>query len=475
MHELLCSFGLKRPSLCIRIAGTNGKGSTAFMLSNALQACGLNVGLYTSPHLHHFNERIRINGEPLPDRALIALMEKVMPIALEIGASYFEVATAIALKHFSDSEVDVEVLEAGVGARLDATTAVDADMALITPIGLDHQVWLGDRLADIAQEKAHITDGCQFSISTHQVPEVASILSKHNRKLCFVEGRAFTSVNALGEHQNQNASLAWEAIQTLATAGLIHPDMLGHARAYQGGARLDATTAVDADMALITPIGLDHQVWLGDRLADIAQEKAHITDGCQFSISTHQVPEVASILSKHNRKLCFVEGRAFTSVNALGEHQNQNASLAWEAIQTLATAGLIHPDMLGHARAAIQKTRISGRLQKVQLGKATIWLDAAHNTHAIEALLPTLPDLAGCPFDAIFVYTREDRDLSDCIGLLKPFTKRMIGENEKLFDKSYSTIEMALEAECGRKTQGNYLVLGSFITVAAALNWLETD
>jgi len=153
MHDLLAPLAetnqLKQPKLRIRIAGTNGKGSTAFMLANALQACGLKVGLYTSPHILQFNERIRINGEPVSDTALLQGIEQLMPRALEIGASYFETATALALKQFSDLEVDVEILEAGVGARLDATTAVEADVALITPIGLDHQGWLGEFSVDL--------------------------------------------------------------------------------------------------------------------------------------------------------------------------------------------------------------------------------------------------------------------------------------------------------------------------------------
>ncbi len=156
MQELLRPLCIKRPKLRVRIAGTNGKGSTAFMLSHALQACGMRTGLYSSPHIQHFGERIRINGVPVSETTLHMLMQSIMPAALKAGASYFEAATALALKYFSDSHVDVEILEAGVGARLDATTAVEADMALITPIGLDHQNWLGDRLADIAAEKAHI-------------------------------------------------------------------------------------------------------------------------------------------------------------------------------------------------------------------------------------------------------------------------------------------------------------------------------
>ncbi len=354
MHALLGHFDLKRPVLRIRIAGTNGKGSTAFMLSNALLACNLKVGLYTSPHIHRFHERIRINGKPVANKPLLALMQEIIPVALEIDASYFEVATALALKHFSDTAVDVEILEAGVGARLDATTAVDADIAVLTPVGLDHQSWLGNSLPEIAAEKAHITDGCRLSVSTCQHEEVLPILMQHCPSL----------------------------------------------------------------------------------------EVVHHT--------------------------------AFAELRAIGDHQKQNASLAWSVVQKLASEKVINPAMLGHARAAICDTLIPGRLQQASFGEATIWLDAAHNSHAVDALLPTLPDLAR-PFDAILIFTREDRDLTDSIDLLRPFTERVVGDNGNLFDRCYTTVDAALEEELQRQPRGNYLILGSFITVAAALAWIKNN
>ncbi|MDX8398072.1 MAG: bifunctional folylpolyglutamate synthase/dihydrofolate synthase, partial [Mariprofundaceae bacterium] len=165
MLDLLKPLTCTRPKLRIRIAGTNGKGSTAFMLAAGLQAAGLKVGLYSSPHVLSFNERIRINGAEISDQALLTLLTGIMPIALDVGASYFEVATALALQHFSQTEVDVEILEAGVGARLDATTAVTADMALITPIGLDHEAWLGNTILQVAQEKSYALKGCRWALS----------------------------------------------------------------------------------------------------------------------------------------------------------------------------------------------------------------------------------------------------------------------------------------------------------------------
>lgn len=343
MHDLLAPLQLHRPKLRIRIAGTNGKGSTAFILANALQACGLKVGLYTSPHIHLFNERIRIHGEPVSDAALLSLIETMMPAALEIGASYFEVATALALKHFSDAEVDVEILEAGVGARLDATTAVDADMALITPIGLDHQNWLGDTIESVSAEKACVAEGCRMVLSAVQSDIVMPILKQRAPGLIMVEPGTSLSLSMPGSHQIQNAALALSAAKCLLEEGLIHG-------------------------------------------------------------STDQVKQ------------------------------------------------------------AIESTVVPGRLQKVQFGKATIWLDAAHNRHAVEALLPTFKELN---LNAIIVFTREDRSLADCLPLLASAARRIVS------DTDYPNVIDALNAELKSSPDGSFLILGSFITVATALEQIK--
>jgi len=344
MLTLLKPLQCKRPSLRIRIAGTNGKGSTAFMLAAGLQAAGLKVGLYTSPHILHFNERIRINGQPISDSNLYALLETVMPIALEAGASYFEVATTLALRHFSQNNVDVEILEAGVGARLDATTAVNADMALITPIGLDHEAWLGDNIASVAEEKAYALHGCRWGLSASQTSEVRDILLRHHESLQFTKVFGLPCLMA-GKHQQSNASLAYKALRVLSNDGIIQADK----------------------------------------------------------------------------------------------------------------------DTLKHA---VTQAVAPGRLQYIAYHKAHIWLDAAHNRHAIEALLPSLPDLAN-PFDAILVYTRDDRSLSNELELLRPFTKQLIDQT------TIASPEQALQHILEEQPTAHILLLGSFITVASALKWLN--
>ena len=109
----------------IHVAGTNGKGSTCAMIASILQASGKNIGLYTSPHLIRFNERIRINGYPIPDKKIINFMKKVGPVVQEIESTFFETTTAMAFQHFSLSNVDIAVIETGLGGRLDATNVLN--------------------------------------------------------------------------------------------------------------------------------------------------------------------------------------------------------------------------------------------------------------------------------------------------------------------------------------------------------------
>jgi len=348
MLALLAGLACRKPRLRIRIAGTNGKGSTAFMLAAALQSAGLKVGLYTSPHILAFNERIRINGVPVKNTRLLAGLERIMPLAHCAGASYFETATALALDQFSKAGVDVEILEAGVGARLDATTAVAAEMALITPIALDHQNWLGDSITQIAGEKAYVMQGCRHCFSAPQRHDIATVLQSFHPVLHVCEtGGAWDDLAMPGLHQHVNATLAWAATRRL----------------------------------------------------------------------------------KHD----------FPCID------------------------------LPAARLAICQCKAPGRLQYVHAGQADVWLDAAHNRHAIESLLSSLKILAD-PFDAILVFTREDRSLDDTLELLAPYAKCLITNH----DDSSLTPVSALQAEMTRNPNGKFLALGSFTTVAAILRTLRS-
>lgn len=165
----------------IHLAGTNGKGSTALMINQIYLEAGYKVGLYLSPEINRFNERIRINGRPIPDDDLLDLINSLVPrsAAMEDKPSQFEMLTAIALLYFRRQACDLVILETGMGGRLDSTNVIPPPLlSLITPIGLDHTRYLGDRLTDIAGEKGGIIKEGSRCILTPQEEEADRVLTR---------------------------------------------------------------------------------------------------------------------------------------------------------------------------------------------------------------------------------------------------------------------------------------------------------
>jgi dihydrofolate synthase/folylpolyglutamate synthase len=140
----------------ITVTGTNGKGSTCALLDSVLRCAGYRTGLYTSPHLRRYNERVRINGDAQDDDALIDAFNAVEDVRAEVPLTYFEYGTLAALEIFANARLDVAVLEVGLGGRLDAVNIVDADVAIVTSVDLDHMDYLGPTREDIGREKAGI-------------------------------------------------------------------------------------------------------------------------------------------------------------------------------------------------------------------------------------------------------------------------------------------------------------------------------
>lgn len=140
----------------IHIAGTNGKGSVSHMLASVLMAAGYRVGLYTSPHLIDFRERIKVDGKPISKEDVVVFVQQHKSIFEQIQPSFFEMTVALAFKYFADKQVDIAVIEVGLGGRLDSTNIITPELSIITNIGLDHTDLLGDTLQLIAQEKAGI-------------------------------------------------------------------------------------------------------------------------------------------------------------------------------------------------------------------------------------------------------------------------------------------------------------------------------
>jgi dihydrofolate synthase/folylpolyglutamate synthase len=203
----------------IHVAGTNGKGSVCAMIDSILRAQGYRTGLFTSPHLITFRERIRINGEMISENAVVADLTKIRNLVKdwEPHPTFFEIVTALALNHFSNTKVNIVTLETGMGGRLDATNAIPSIVSVITPIDLDHQKWLGKTLRKIATEKAGIIKPNTPVVSAGQASQAERIIrtwaADCEAPLRFVRDSYEGSPVALrGAHQKQNAAVAVAAI-----------------------------------------------------------------------------------------------------------------------------------------------------------------------------------------------------------------------------------------------------------------------
>ena len=167
----------------VHVAGTNGKGSTSHMIASVLQESGFKVGLYTSPHLKDFRERIKINGSLISKEYIVDFVSKHKPYFLHHSLSFFEMTVGLAFCYFEESQVDVAVVEVGMGGRLDGTNLLTPEVSVITNIGLDHMQFLGNNLAEIAAEKAGIIkEGISVVIGeTH--PETKAVFEKVAKQL----------------------------------------------------------------------------------------------------------------------------------------------------------------------------------------------------------------------------------------------------------------------------------------------------
>lgn len=203
----------------IHVAGTNGKGSVCAMIDSICRLQGYRTGLFTSPHLVTFRERIQVSGETIGEDEVARGLTTIRKLVeeWEPHPTFFEIATALGLFHFREARCEIVVLETGMGGRLDATNAVGPVVSVITPIALDHQKWLGDTLAEIAGEKAGIIKSNVPVVSTAQLPEAERILrdraAECSTSITFVTEPLAQRPALIGSHQKENAALAVAAIR----------------------------------------------------------------------------------------------------------------------------------------------------------------------------------------------------------------------------------------------------------------------
>lgn len=175
----------------IHVAGTNGKGSCSHTLAAILQEAGYRTGLYTSPHLVDFRERIRVNGQPIPEEYVLRFVEEERSFFEPLSPSFFELTTAMAFRYFADQKVDVAIIEVGLGGRLDCTNIIRPDLCIITNISFDHTQFLGSTLAQIASEKAGIIKQGIPVVIGETTPETRPVFAEKAQAvqapICFAE------------------------------------------------------------------------------------------------------------------------------------------------------------------------------------------------------------------------------------------------------------------------------------------------
>ena len=210
----------------IHVAGTNGKGSTSHMLASVLQSAGYKTGLYTSPHLKSFTERIRLNGKEAEQDFVINFIKRHKTLIEEIKPSFFEITVVMAFEYFAQKKVEVAVIEVGLGGRLDSTNVIRPELSIITNIGFDHMELLGDTLAKIAMEKAGIIkENVPVVITEKQadtVPVFTQIANNRNAPITFAEEVQFDAIplsDLKGNYQAKNVRGVLTALDILRTAG----------------------------------------------------------------------------------------------------------------------------------------------------------------------------------------------------------------------------------------------------------------
>lgn len=344
MVDLLDRMGRPQDDLrFVHVAGTNGKGSTCAYLASMLQAAGLRVGLFTSPYILRFEERIRVNGCDIAQGELARAVEAVRPHAEAMEAvcgdhpTEFELMAAVALEHFRACKCDIVVLEVGLGGRLDATNVIDApEASVICRIGLDHTDLLGNSLAAIAAEKAGIVKPGAPVVSWPQEPEAMAVVEAAAAK--------------------QGCALTVPDFSQLAVDPLAWRDM-GEGGERDGNGVSATASCEGGDGAL------------GDASGE-AGEGASPVPLC--------------------RRFAY-RGRAFET-RLLGSYQPSNAALALEAVRVLRERGW---DIPAEAETAgIEAARWAGRFEVVDVAPLTI-IDGGHNAQGAQALAASLSDLLG--------------------------------------------------------------------------------
>jgi dihydrofolate synthase/folylpolyglutamate synthase len=358
----------------LHVAGTKGKGSVSALAAGALQAAGYKTGLYTSPHLQDYAERIQFNGQPIPHGELGELVEEIKPAVARVPfLTTFEITTALGFLHFARQNCDAAVIEVGLGGRLDATNIVTPRVSVITSLSLDHTLVLGDTLAKIAGEKAGIIKPGIPVVSSSQKDEALEVLVK----IADERGCDFTLVGRDVEFKPLSHSMDGQMLQV----------------------------SLGGDRAIASPLGTTRSQ---------SKRSPSITAATSLQEKSGEIDDNPSTA------LRTAQGQLKLKIPLLGEHQVENAAVAYAALRA---SGLNVPDEA--IQRGFAEIKWPSRFDIIRRDPPVV-IDVAHNRESALRLRETLdtffPDI---PVILLFC-TLEDKDIAGMLAELSPRLERVV-------------------------------------------------
>lgn len=309
-HALLSAIGNPQQGSVkfIHVAGTNGKGSVSHMLASVLQEAGYKVGLFTSPHLKDFRERIRINGQVISEQVVIDFVSKNSTAFEQLKPSFFEMVAALAFQVFRDNQVDMAILEVGMGGRLDSTNVIDPLLSVITNIGLDHTQFLGDSIEKVAAEKSGIIKPNRPVVIGPMKPSAKAVILERaalNNSKSY-DASHFSvpyQTDLKGLYQRENLKTVVASLEALTEMGIaIAPNhrQTGLNRVVKNTGLLGRWQTIGTQPLIICDVahntdGLTHVL---DQVAHTPHKELHIVFGM---VGDKNIDEILSMLPKNAR------------------------------------------------------------------------------------------------------------------------------------------------------------------------------
>jgi dihydrofolate synthase / folylpolyglutamate synthase len=395
---------------CIHVAGTNGKGTVCSIIASVLQESGHKVGLYTSPHLVDFNERIRINGEMISDEDLINLAESYLPFSEKYGATFFEITTAMAFEYFAKQKVDIAVLETGLGGRFDSTNVVIPLVSVITRIDYDHSEYLGDTIEEIATEKAGIIKQGVPVVLSENSPEVVEVITSVAKK------KNSGLIIPCSEYETDNYAV--QANISDASNKILHSAFPGSVQ----NDNPDIGTPVSSNVIPAKLLGAE---------AGIQENVGNTNKTGQGTDNNAAQPNISDAMSIKE-----------TPLPILGLHQQENLTTSLAALDMIKEKYNISEKSIEKGFNNIsQNTGICSRIELIR-NEPELILDVSHNESAIKSLVSTMqeefPEIG--KWNIVFA-AMHDKNISSILNILQPICYKLILPQLKI-DRAESNISL---------------------------------